>query len=212
MAVNAGLDHAAEHRKKPLSLTRRAFFTTPAALGGVGLANTGIAPHATNDPALRILPLLVMHGRTRQGTDFLSGAAAACAVLHRAPPQSLEISLQQAGAFARLQEKLRIHAGVLAIGLLEQGQMRLAEQAMRACGAGLFFSADHTALRDVVRHNIVINSGAQPVYSSKFLEVAAADWPFALGQLLAGVPLSPWHQQVPSAGESYSLVSFAAVL
>jgi hypothetical protein len=211
MAVNTGLDHAAEHRKKPVSLTRRAFLTTPAALGGVGLANAGIAPHATNDPALRIPPLLVMHGGTRQGTDFLSGAAAACASLHRAPPQSLEISLQQAGAFARLQEKLRIHAGLRAIGLLEQGQMRLAEQAMRACGSGLFFSADHTTLRHAVRHNIVIDTGAQPVYSSKLLEEAAADWPFALGQLLAGVPLSS-RQQVPSAGESYSLVSFAAVL
>jgi hypothetical protein len=212
MAVNAGLDHATEHKRKPVSLTRRAFFTTPAALSGIGLANAAIAPHATNDPALRILPRLVMHGGTRQGTDFLSGAAAACAGLDRAQPQSLEISLQQADAFARLLEKLRIHAGVLTIGLLEQGQMRLAEQAMRACGAGLFFSADHTAMHDAVRHNIVINFRAQPVYSSKLLEEAAADWPFALGQLLAGVPLAPRHRQVPSAGESYSLVSFATVL
>jgi hypothetical protein len=212
MAVNAGLNPAAGHRRKPVSLTRRTFFTTPVALGGVGLANAGIAPHATNGPTLRILPLLVMHNGTRQGTDFLSGAAAGCAGLHRAPPQSLEISLRQAGAFAGLQEKLHIHAGLLTIGLLEQGQMRLAEQAMRACGAGLFFSAGHTARQGAVRHRIVINSAAQPVYSSKLLEEAAADWPFALGQLLAGAPLSPRRQQAPSAGESYSLVSFAAVL
>jgi hypothetical protein len=195
-----------------VSLTRRMFFTTPAALGAVGVVNSGIAPDASNDPGLRIRPLLVIHDGTRQGIDFLSGAAAACAGLHRVPPQSLEISLQQAGTFARLQEKLRIHTGMMTIGLLEQGQMRLAEQGMRACGARLFYSANHTALHDAVRHNIVINSAAQPVYSAKLLEEAAADWPFALGQLLAGVSLFPRHQPVPLAGESYSLVSFAAVL
>lgn len=191
-----------------MSLTRRDFLTISAALGGAGLARTGTAPQAMKDPAL-----LVLHSGTRQGTAFLAGAATARACLRLALPQSLEISLRQAGTFARLREEFSAHAGSLTIGLLEQGQMLLAEQALRECRAGLFFGADHAALRNAVRHSIAINFGVMSARSPRLLEEAAWDWPFALGWMLAGAPMPHRRQPAPSAGdEAYSLVSFAAVL
>jgi hypothetical protein len=191
-----------------MSLTRRDLLVIPAAFGGTGLVRTGIASQAAKAPAL-----LVLHNGTPQGAAFLAGAVAACADLCLAPPQSLEVSLHQAGAFSELQEELSPHAGALVIGLLEHGQMLLAMQVLRECRASLFFSADHVALRDAARHSIAINAGSTSPCLQRLLAEAAWDWPFALGRMLAGAPIAPRYQPAPSpAGEVYSLASFAAVL
>jgi len=191
-----------------MSLTRRDLLTIPAAFSGTGLVRTGIAPQAA-----KALALLVLHNGTPQGAAFLAGAVAARTCLHLATPQSLEISLHQAEAFAKLREEFSPHAGALVVGLLEHGQMLLAMQVLRECRAGLFFSADHAALRDAARHSIAINSGATSPRLQRLLAEAAWDWPFALGRMLAGAPIAPRYQPAPSPGdEVYSLVSFAAVL
>jgi len=191
-----------------MGLTRRDLLAVPAAFGGTGLVRTGIAPQAAQAHAL-----LVLHNGTPQGAAFLAGAVAARTCLRLAAPQSLEISLHQAGGFATLRQEFRPHAGALAIGLLEHGQMLLAMQVLRECRAGLFFSADHAALRDAARHSIANNSGATSPRLQRLLAEAACDWPFALGRMLAGAPIASRYQPVPSPGdEVYSLVSFAAVL
>ena len=191
-----------------MSLTRRELFTIPVALGGTGLERTGLASQAAKAPAL-----LVLHNGTPQGIAFVAGAVAARARLRLAAPQSLEISLRQAGAFSKLRDEFSCHVGARAIGLLEHGQMLIAMQVLRECGAGLFFSADHVAQRVAVRHSIAINSGAASPRSQRLLEEAAWDWPFVLGRMLAGAPIAARHQPAPSPGDAvYSLVSFAAVL
>lgn len=191
-----------------MSLTRRDLLTIPAAFGGAGLVRTGIALQAT-----KVSALLVLHNGTPQGAAFLAGAVAARGCLRLTAPHSLEISLRQAGAFAKLREEFAPHAGALAIGLLEHSQMLLAMQVLRECHASLFFSADHAALRDTVRHSITINSGAASPRSQRLFADAAWEWPFALGRMLAGAPRAPRYRPVPSPGEEvYSLVSFAAIL